>query len=329
MTLGEIWADLEGRLPEDRAGRMLKRIRSDSIVDLHVSASRTPPRRALHLDVSTDALAGVEIPGPTRGIAMSLATRPTEGRATLALELTDPPDIDLFESVCKNIAAATAAAPDDQGAVSVWIGRFMRWQRFLQHGGGPLSARLQRGLYAELWTIREILIGSVGPSEAVAAWTGPDDAPRDFETAGIGIEVKSSAANEPQVVPVNGERQLDDAELRALFVVHLSLEPVRDAGETLPAIVADLRDVVRETPGEGPLEDRLLTAGYSDTHDATYARTGYALRRLTALRVTEGFPRITERDLPDGVGSVHYSLAIDACRGHEVPVDTIARAIGS
>ena len=328
-TLAEVWADLEERLPADRAGRMVKRILPDSAMDLHVSASRSTPRRALHLDVSAEAVAGADIPGSTRGITMTIDTRATEGKTTLALELTDPADVDLFESVCENIAGATAAAPDDQGAVSVWIGRFLRWQRFLQRGGGPLSARRQRGLYAELWTIRELLIDEVGPAEAVAAWTGPENAPRDFETAGVGIEIKSSAANEPQVVPVNGERQLDDAELRALFVVHLSLEPVRDAGETLPAIVADLRRIVDDTPAEGPLEDRLLAAGYNDMHQGTYAHTGYALRRLTALRVVEGFPRITERDLPDGVGSVHYSLAIDGCRDHEVPMAAIVEAIGS
>jgi hypothetical protein len=111
--------------------------------------------------------------------------------------------------------------------------------------------------------------------------------------------------------------------------VHLSLETVRDADETLPMIVADLRRTVRGTPAEGPLEDRLLAAHYSDMHEANYARTGYALRRLTALRAVEGSPRITERDLPDGVGSVQYPLAIDACRARVVPIEAIAHAIGS
>jgi hypothetical protein len=142
------------------------------------------------------------------------------------------------------------------------------------------------------------------------------------------VEVKSSAANEPQVVPVHGERQLDDSELTALFVIHLSLEPLRDAGESLLAIVSALRDSVRGGPSAGQFEDRLLASGFADVHAGAYSRTGYALRRTSVLRVRTGFPRITEADLPDGVGSVRYSLAIDACRDFEVTTAELGSALG-
>jgi hypothetical protein len=324
MTLADLWDELEEHLPFDRAGRMVRRVHPEAAVDIAASASRTPPRRALHLRVVADAAAGIQIPSSTEGISMTVRGRTGDERTTLSLELTDPGAGDLFATVCDDIVDVTARAHDDDSAVSAWIGRFVLWQRFLQRGAGPLSPKRQRGLYAELWSMREILAPRVGPTEAVEAWKGPDRGERDFETGGVGVEVKSSAANEPQIVPINGERQLDDAELHALFVIHLSLELVRDAGETLPAIVSDLRATVRGGPAQGVFEDRVLSAGYADMHEAAYARTGYALRRLSVLRVTAGFPRITERDLPDGVGSVHYSLAIDACRDHETTVEALS-----
>lgn len=183
------------------------------------------------------------------------------------------------------------------------------------------------------WPLRRVVDGpgilanAVGIEEAIGAWKGPDGAPRDFETSGIAVETKTSAANEPQVVPINGERQLDDHGLDGLFLLHLSLEILRDAGESLPATVAAVRNLVVGGPAAGTLEDRLVDSGYSDSHAHLYARTGYELRRLSIFEIRDGFPRITETGLPDGIGRVHYRLAIDTCRGFETGDDELKRRI--
>src|SRR5262249_3803663 len=104
----------------------------------------------------------------------------------------------------------------------------------------------------------------------------------------------------------------------ALLLVHRSLEVLRDAGETLPMIVADLRSSGSGLPEAGTFEDRLLQSGYLDMHEPRYRRTGDAIRRTSIFEVQPGFPRSTEDDLGDGIGAVRYSLAIDACRDFEV-----------
>jgi hypothetical protein len=329
VKLAQLWHDLEDRLPSDRGGRMIQRIHPDAVANLHVSVATSGARRSLELEVASAAIDDLEVPSATRGIQMIVAPRDDGRRTVLALELADRSATDLFTCVCIDVAAITASASDDADAVSLWTGRFVRWRRFLEHGGGALSPRAQRGLYAELWTIRELLAPCLGYPEAVAAWKGPERAPRDFESSGVAVEVKASAANEPQVVPIHGERQLDDAELDALFMVHLSLEVLRDAGDSLPAIVESLRTATAGGPAAGLFEDRLLSSGYADMHRSGYLRTGYALRRTTVLSVTGGFPRLTEADLPDGVGSVRYALAIDACRDFEVEVETLTASFGS
>ena len=85
-----------------------------------------------------------------------------------------------------------------------------------------------------------------------------------------------------------------------------------------PHIVADLRNVGAGHSEAGRFEDRLLQSGYLDIHEPLYRRTGYAVRRTSFFHVEHGFPRITEKDLVDGIGAVRYSLAIDACRDYEV-----------
>jgi hypothetical protein len=325
MNLSEEWAELEGRLPAGRDGRMSRRIDAEASVDLRIVAAREG-RRGLELEVAAGALSQIHRPDPTKAVALNLEERGT-GRAALTLTLTDPSAADIFATFCDDVAEATLTATTDAEAVATWLGRFARWKWLLQRAADGLSPERQRGLFAELWTIREILDETVGLAEAVAAWKGPEGGPRDFETSGIGIETKSSAANEPQVVPINGERQLDDSGLDGLFLVHLSLEVLRDAGETLPSIVAAVRGLADGGPAAGSLEDRLVESGYSDSHAHLYARNGYELRRISIFRVVEGFPRITETGLPDGIGRVHYRLAIDTCRDHEVDAIALERSL--
>lgn len=331
MKLLELWIELERRAPHERVGRMVQRIHPESTVDLfatvEVRGGDLSPKRALELHVDRSALEWADVSAQTHQVSASIESRDSD-RSALVLGLDDLAASDLFAAMCTDVAAATAVCAGDEDAVSAWLGRFAKWRKMLQGSSEGLAPRRQRGLFAELLTIRDHLIPRVGLDEAVRGWKGPDGAPRDFELHGCGIEVKSSAANEPQVVPVHGERQLDDSELDDLVLVHQSLEVLRDSGETLPTLVAELRDRADGLSEAATFEDRLLQSGYADVHEPLYRRTGYAIRRTSFFRVCQGFPRITEKDLVDGVGAVRYSLAIDACRDHEVAETIFAETLG-
>lgn len=331
MTLAEMWSELEARMPEERVGRMVRRIQPESAVDLYVSVDARGgggrSRRALELQVPDAALEGLEIRGGTRDVSQVVEDRGA-GRSALLLGLEQSDARDLFAALCTDVAGATAPKTSADEAVTAWTGRFEKWRRMLQGSAQGLPPRRQRGLYAELLSIREHLAPEVGIDEAIRAWKGPDGAPRDFELGGMGVEVKSSAANEPQVVLIHGERQLDDSGLDTLVLVHQSLEVLRDAGESLPRMVSAVRHAAEGHAEAGTLEDRLLQSGYVDVHEPLYRRTGYEIRRTSLFHVHGDFPRITEDDLRDGVGAVRYSLAIDACRDFEVAGTFLSDRLG-
>lgn len=330
MTLAETWTDLEQRAPEQADGRMTRRIHPDAHVDLHlgveVRRAGVPGRRLLELTVVEGLLRDLELPHATRLVEVSVEPR-GPGRAALVLALEDPTAREVFALMCADVATATARQQDGPSAVTAYTGRFETWRRMMQSGSQPMSARRQRGLFAELMTIRDRLVPTIGFDESVRAWLGPDGAPRDFEVGGLGVETKSSAANEPQVVLIHGERQLDDAGLDALLLLHHSLEVHRDSGTTLPGIVAELRVIGEGRHEAGTFEDRLVQSGYLDLHTQHYMRVGYDLRGVSLFTVKDGFPRIVESDLVDGVGSVRYSLAIDACRDFETDVAVLSHLL--
>lgn len=323
MNLDELWSQLEERVQPGRTGRQLQRILPDSRADLMAAFIAPARRRSIMLTVAAAALDDdVEMP-TARGVEVIVSRAQSAARTTLELLLIDDSLSDVFTPLATDVATATAAAASDHEAVQAWRGRLARWQRLLQRSPRGMSGERQRGLFGELWFLTERLGDAVGPEEAVASWTGPDGATHDYQTLSGAVEVKTSAANEPQVARINGERQLDDRAVPALHLLHLSLEVRRDAGRTLLDAVRDARALVASGAASTLLEDRLLAYGFADAHAQHYRHTGYTLRDIGAYRVSGEFPRITESQLPEGLGRVHYDLAIAACASFAVTEDAM------
>ena len=321
MTLDEIARNLVEE-HGGRPGELFRRVHPESACDLWVCAASTVPRLRVELWALGNALADLDEPRGTKGIGARMLRPPGTEEGRLVLELHDDSARDLFVQVAGDVASAAARQEDPERGARAWAGRFERWQRLLRGDRQGLSGEAQRGLYGELLTMREMLSSAAGWEAAVAAWTGPAGSPHDFELAGLGVEAKATASNNPQNLRINGERQLDDSDLEALFLVHHSLEVHRDAGETLPAAVAAVRGHVSGGPAEGAFEDRLLEAGYVDMHEGLYAHTGYGLRDRFAYRVVDGFPRLIESTVPEGIGGVAYSVSLSACGDYRIdPVE--------
>ena len=169
----------------------------------------------------------------------------------------------------------------------------------------------------------------MGIDRAIGAWTGPDNSVHDFQTPNGSIEVKTSAAHEPQIVRINGERQLDDTAVPALYLLHLSIEVRHRTGSTLDDAIAAARGLaaVVQLPSCSktdcsPTAISTLTPTSTGTLDTSCARPN-------SSPSTDGFPRIVESDLADGIGRVHYDLAIAACADHRTDMDrTLATLAG-
>lgn len=317
------WDQLDKRTPKE-AGRSRQRVHPESSRDLFISFTGRERQPSIELVVPDSVAEDVILPASTRAIVVEAEKR-RDGVA-MRVTLTDVRSRDIFEWLAGDLAARAAEAASDEAALDTWHGRLQKWIRLLQRVPEGLSPSRQRGLYGELYVL-ERLSAVLGVDAAVAAWLGPSGHPRDFEASAHSIETKTSAANEPQVARINGERQLDDQGLDLLHLVHLSVEPIQGASETLPALVARVRDLCDGGQAVGVFEERLFDAGYSLAHEERYASTGYALRRLSCFRVEDGFPRLTESGLPEGLGNVRYDLVIDACRDFEVPFETALQSM--
>ncbi len=313
-----MWADLElhagGTTREDI---LTLRVIQDSKFNFFLGVQVPENTRMLLIQIGRENVINQWSLPRSKGFEVRQIALPEDRghHATIQLVLSDRRYQDIFSRLTEDVAASCSREPSEKAMIHTLFQRLAMWQQFLdQYGPEGLSPAAQRGLYGELRFLHDYLMPAVGAAQAVPAWTGPHKAQQDFQTSGIAIEVKTSTAKQHQKVPIASEQQLDDTGLDALYLYHLSLREMHDGGETLPGIIDKIRDDLSGDPDTSKLlEDLLILAGYLDEHRERYEDTGYADRIVQIFQIQEGFPRITERVLVNGVGDVQYSVSLSAC----------------
>lgn len=340
MTIEDLWREIETEAARDRSftGWVTRLARPERECRLSVGVETSSQRRGLLLRATRIAIPSRNRWPLCRGLELFAGRLSGDGadEATLGVALKERRFADVFTALAEDLARRVTEAGSAAVQVKTLLGQLARWQKFLAASAEGLSVEEQRGLFGELHVLRAHLVPALGCLRAVTGWTAPKAAHQDFQFASGSVEVKTTVAKQPQSVRITSERQLDDRAIAALFlhVVVLDEREVdagrTEVGETLPGLVEDLR---RRLAGEaGALDvfdDRLLDTGYLDAHAPRYEGKRFSLRKELTFRVGRGFPRLVERDLPEGVGDASYALSLAACREFAVAPGEMAGGLAA
>lgn len=232
----------------------------------------------------------------------------------------DPVLNDTFVTVADDLAEEARNNPGDPLDA---VRRTLRtWQWFWGVDPSGLSGEKAVGLFGELW-----FIDRWAPfPEGLNTWVGPTGYRHDFTTPALSIEVKATQVQGDGSVRhrIASLDQLTAPETGSLYL--FSLQALRDpnASNTLPGLVARLRDRLGSRPDlVGLLDQRLAQAGWSpslaDRHGQPYRVVAEEL-----YRVEEGFPRLVRetfaRGIPPGVDDIAYTIDLAACRAWRAAV---------
>jgi hypothetical protein len=268
-----------------------------------------------------------------RGLELQMIS--IAGATHLAVRLRDSASADVFTALAEDVAPRVAAATRTVDAVTTLLGRLRRWQQFLAAAQEGLSREEECGLWGELHLLKTQLISALGSSDAVAAWKAGSSTHQDFQCPAGAIEVKTSAAKQPQSIRITSERQLDDTGVGALFLHVVAVDerevaPASTApGTSLPSLVAEIRFTLANTPPLAIFEDRLIECGYFDLHAPRYEGRRRTVRTEQTFRVVDDFPRLTESILPPGVGDTSYAVSLAACLPFSVTTPEMLIALSS
>lgn len=331
MTCSALWDLLQREAAGcPGPGLWVRRVLPEASCNLFLAVEGPERRPAVVLRAARQHLPGDLSLYGVRGIEVRGTVLPGDGdrQISVLLILRDPLYRDVFETLAEDLCTALRGVDEGEQEVAALLERLQKWRRFLEaHGPGGLGEEACRGLYGELRFLRNVAMPVLGPA-AVAAWTGCRGAPQDYQFPGWAVEVKTSAAAEPQTLAIAAERQLDPAGLDALYVYHVSVEERQSDGETLVEMIARIRAAISTSPHlAATFEAGLFGAGYLDAHAPRYVHPRYRLRAACFYHVAGDFPRIVEQDLRSGVGGVRYSISVAACRPYLVPESEVARRL--
>jgi hypothetical protein len=231
-------------------------------------------------------LAGADKLPEGQGFAVERADPDGSGKLWLALTRKSAGSAELFASMACDVVGAlddsVAAGSDEGKLLRVFIGRVGAWQEFMRKGSQTLSPEAEVGLIGELTLLRAIIDAGVAPATAIESWVGPLDGIQDFEIGAGALEVKAtlSAAGFPaKIGSLGAARRLHR---QPLFRGRRAPAPV-ESGQNLPGHRRGHAAVdPRRRRGRALLSERLLAAGYFDSHADRYppkVRTGGHARR--------------------------------------------------
>ncbi len=248
----------------------------------------------------------------------------------LVIRLLDREQKAIFYRFCTDVVQATALAKTEKEAVERFLGRTWRWHRLLRAGRAPgLTEEQQRGLIGELRLLEQRLLPLLGATASTRCWTGPLDAPRDFEISAVHVEAKTCGPTQTGVV-ISSEQQLDLAGCDRLFLYVAKVAVAAEAPEDGVTVTDAAKRARAAIEAVNPLavdifEERLFATGFDWDHD--YSDRPWLVTGETLFEVRDEFPRLTPGMIPAGVENLSYRLALRTCADYEVDFAALEAAV--
>jgi hypothetical protein len=326
MITAHTWEPLEATSVVEGSARL--RLHPDGPQDIFLAVAHPGVRRRLLLERPDAAFLDIGLLPQTRAVRVMTAPAGV-GRSALIVELVDRHLAAVFDPLVSDIADSVAPLREPDLAAERLIERFDYWVNLLKElENGSLGPLRRRGLFGELFCLRKLFMPVLAPGDAVRGWTGPTATNQDFQYDAGAVEIKTTAAKQPQTLIITNERELDSTGTGVLLLVRVSIDERRGgSGESLNDQVASVRKELADPGAAGLLDELISRYGYLPQHVTEYDEPRYTVRALQAWQVRDDFPRVVESDLRSGVGDVRYRIVTSGLERFEVPLVEVPEII--
>lgn len=307
-----IWVGLESET-SNHSGLLYKRYSAEVLPDVFIALKAPEKLRCIAFRISAAFPFDENQWNKLKDIKIeTLPDERDKSKKFLLILLLNKQHKDIFSTLCEDLIFGVSDVSTEQTLVEKLLERLAKWQSLFEKVGKQgLSDEAQRGLYGEIYFLRFFLTNNSDKNYCVKSWLGPEKSIQDFQYSNWAVEVKTTHGNNHQKIHITSERQLDDSIIEKIFIFHLSLDVRVENGESLNILVDEVSELLNDkTMASNLFKLKLLESGYYDIHKPLYDERGYTIRQENIYRVTGNFPRITENQIPIGVGDVRYSIVL-------------------
>jgi hypothetical protein len=320
MKIKQIWDDL-GNDKSTTTGLLFRRYSSAVLPSVYIAVKKPENFLCLYISINDKLEINISNLSNLQEIQVDLLPSQYEtDRNILIFQLKNQLHEDIFAVLCEDMIARITNEIDDKIVIREVLNRFEKWKSlFNKVSLQGLQPEEQRGLFGELYFLRNFLRYNQNFLSVIDTWVGTEKQIRDFQCSTWAVEVKTTQGNNHQKIQINGERQLDISNLEHLFLYHISLEQQQNSGESLNEIVDSVIEILKnDTISLYRFKSKLYEVGYFDLQRNLYDLTGYHIRQDSYYKVEGDFPRIEEKDIRIGVGDVKYSIILSQCTSYEI-----------
>jgi hypothetical protein len=324
-----IWLGLESDT-SSHSGLLYKRYSAEILPDIFIALKAPEKLRCIAFRISAvfpfdetqwNRLKDIKIE--------TLTDEKDKSKKFLLILLLNKQHKDIFSTLCEDLIFGVSEVSTELTLVEKLLERLAKWQSLFEKiGKQGLSDEVQRGLYGEIYFLRFFLSSVSDKNYCVKSWLGPEKSIQDFQYSNWAVEVKTTHGNNHQKIHITSERQLDDTIIAKIFLYHLSLDVRVGNGESLNILIEDVSELLSDnTMASNLFKLKLLESGYYDIHKPLYDERGYSIRQENLYRVSGNFPRITENQIPIGVGDVRYSIVLSESEEWRINHETLLEDI--
>jgi len=300
-----------------------RRIPSTGFFDAFLATDFRKGIRLLYIKLDNDDKIFIENLPKFRGLEISLSVQSLGNfHNVVFLRFTQsiPNTNNIFELVISDLCDKIIQIHTKQYLNAVITKVLNEWKIFFEKKDNEiLNLSTQKGLVGELHFLKNYLFLKYPFAESLFYWTGSDKANHDFQIVNNAIEVKTTASKQHRKFIVSSEKQLDSTGLGHLYLSLFSINLHSNMPDrTLPALIREIYTQIQNDPiAIYQFQIKLAKYGYNEALAEKYT-VGFSIYEMRFFEVVEGFPRLLQRDLPDGVGDLKYSVVVAACTSFEI-----------
>jgi hypothetical protein len=320
MRIKQIWDDLENDKTSNK-GILMRRYSGSLGPNIFIAIQVPEKLLCMVFSISTDIEINVSLFTNLQEIKIDVLPHENiTGQNILIFKLINKAHKDIFAILCEDLISTISQETNETKLLKILLNRFEKWKslfnKFKLQG---LTSEEQRGLFGELYFLRNYLKQNLDFQQTINTWVGPSNEIRDFQYQNWALEVKTTIGNNHQKVHISSERQLDTTHLENLFLFHISLEKAQESGESLPHLVNSIEEYLSlDTISLNRFKSKLYEAGYFEQQENLYNDFGFHIRQENYYKVEDNFPRLQENELRSGVGDVKYSIILSQCSQYTI-----------
>ncbi len=172
-----IWSSIEKDVVNGKFKGICSRlIHPDAFYRIFLAVEALTRKRLLMFELPYSNLKKIEIFPRSRGFEVEIkkfGQEEEENFMTVIVSVTHVQYNDFFSIIAKDISEHIKKETDADKFIESFINRLARWQYFLEKFMvNGLGEERQRGLIAELWFLKKLILSDIDNYSSVLAWTG-------------------------------------------------------------------------------------------------------------------------------------------------------------